>query len=430
MLLCLFCSSVLSSSSLERFISHLSSLSPSQPAVDSAHLPESCVSMMCSPQTLPPPQRRGESFPAALSRPPFSSFRQSLRLPHPFLLVTPSPRISTNMGKKEKSTKKSNENEDIKKGQKLQAILLAVSFTKYFRPISYIKPKVLVPLVNVPMLMYTIEFLAQNGIEEIFIFCVRHVEMIQQFVDQLSLPSNISVRCIFSRSCLSQGDALRELDVMGVVRSDPFVLINGDVISNMDLKKAIAFHKEKRQQDGNCIMTVVLKQIQKNAGIRSLSQDLVIAQDRHTQQLLLFDNEISKTNVKIPLEVLEAHPGLRLRTDLLDCQIDICSPELLLQFSDNFDYQVCPLPFLSCFLCFPHRPPLCSLSSLSPSLSLTLRTSASTSSGMKLSIGNLANTSIPMSSRSPPSLSMTPLLLLRVSPLPPSALERVRCSNL
>lgn len=244
------------------------------------------------------------------------------------------------MGKKEKSTKKSTDQDDIKKGQKLQAILLAVSFTKYFRPLSYIKPKVLLPLVNIPMLMYTIEFLAQNGIEEIFIFCVRHVEMIQNFVDNLSLPSNITIRCIFSKSCLSQGDALRELDVMGLIRSDPFILINGDVISNMDLQKAIAFHKERRKQDSNCIMTVVLKQIQKYSGVRALSQDLIVAQDRYTQQLLLFDNDISKKDIKIPLEILESHPGLRIRTDLLDCQIDICSPELLLQFSDNFDYQV------------------------------------------------------------------------------------------
>lgn len=73
------------------------------------------------------------------------------------------------MGKKEKSGKKGgqNENDDVKRGQKLQAILLAVSFTKYFRPLSYIKPKVLLPLVNIPMLVYTIEFLAQNGVEEV-----------------------------------------------------------------------------------------------------------------------------------------------------------------------------------------------------------------------------------------------------------------------
>ena len=33
------------------------------------------------------------------------------------------------------------------------------------------------------------------------------------------------------------------------------------------------------------------------------------------------------------------HLGLVLRTDLLDCHVDICSPELMVQFSDNFDYQ-------------------------------------------------------------------------------------------
>lgn len=77
------------------------------------------------------------------------------------------------MGKKEKTGKKGGENDDVKRDQKLQAILLAVSFTKYFRPISYIKPKVMLPLVNVPMLMYTIEFLAQNGVEEVWLsnFC-------------------------------------------------------------------------------------------------------------------------------------------------------------------------------------------------------------------------------------------------------------------
>jgi hypothetical protein len=75
------------------------------------------------------------------------------------------------MGKKDKPGKKG-ENEDVKRDQKLQAILMAVSFTKYFRPISYIKPKVMLPLVNVPMLMYTIEFLAQNGVEEVCSSCL------------------------------------------------------------------------------------------------------------------------------------------------------------------------------------------------------------------------------------------------------------------
>jgi translation initiation factor eIF-2B subunit epsilon len=57
--------------------------------------------------------------------------------------------------------------EDAKRDQKLQAILLADSFSKSFRPVTWETPKVLLPLVNVPMLEYTIEFLAQNGVEEV-----------------------------------------------------------------------------------------------------------------------------------------------------------------------------------------------------------------------------------------------------------------------
>ena len=36
---------------------------------------------------------------------------------------------------------------------------------------------------------------------------------------------------------------------MGVINSDPFILISGDVISNMDLKKAIEFHPDKNPDD-------------------------------------------------------------------------------------------------------------------------------------------------------------------------------------
>lgn len=34
---------------------------------------------------------------------------------------------------------------------------------------------------------------------------------------------------------------------------------------------------------------------------------------------------------------------VEVRSDLADSEIYICSPEVLMLFSDNFDYQVCPL---------------------------------------------------------------------------------------
>ena len=40
----------------------------------------------------------------------------------------------------------------------------------------------------------------------------------------------------------------------------------------------------------------------------------------------------------------QEHGELQLRSDLLDCHVDVCSPEVLVQLSDNFDYQVSLFP--------------------------------------------------------------------------------------
>lgn len=77
------------------------------------------------------------------------------------------PEKSHNKSKPPAATKAQSQQEDVRRDQKLQAILLADSFTTTFRPITLESPKVLLPLVNVPMIDYTMEFLTQNGIEEV-----------------------------------------------------------------------------------------------------------------------------------------------------------------------------------------------------------------------------------------------------------------------
>lgn len=150
----------------------------------------------------------------------------------------------------------------------------------------------------------------------------------------------MGVRCISSSSCSSAGDALRELDSLGVIRSDPFILISGDVISNIDLKKAISFHKEKRSADPDAVMTVALKTIRgTDAGIKSLFDDLIVGIDQKTQQILLFDDSCEKPFVNLPMEHIIQHAQVTFRMNFLDCHVDVCSPEFMLQLSDNFDYQ-------------------------------------------------------------------------------------------
>jgi hypothetical protein len=76
------------------------------------------------------------------------------------------------------------------------------------------------------------------------------------------------------------------------------------------------------------------------AAAKPVLDDLVVGIDRTSSQLLLFDDSCKKSSLKVPLEIMAEHPGLNFRSNLLDCHVDICSPELMLQFSDNFDYQV------------------------------------------------------------------------------------------
>ena len=123
----------------------------------------------------------------------------------------------------------------------LQAVVLADSFTHRFRPITLERPKTLLPLANVPMIEYTLEFLASNGVEEVFVFCCAHADQLTQYIENSawSNTAGFVVHTIVSTNCISAGEALRLIDHKHVIRSD-FILISGDTVANMDLRRAHA----------------------------------------------------------------------------------------------------------------------------------------------------------------------------------------------
>jgi translation initiation factor eIF-2B subunit epsilon len=44
---------------------------------------------------------------------------------------------------------------------------------------------VLLPLVNIPMIDYTLEFLVAGGVQEIFVFCCAHAAQISEYLKQV-----------------------------------------------------------------------------------------------------------------------------------------------------------------------------------------------------------------------------------------------------
>lgn len=232
----------------------------------------------------------------------------------------------------------------------LQAVLLADSFAQKFRPITLECPKVLLPLVNIPMIDYTLEWLASAGVEEVFVFCCAHAKQVVSYLDRSEWRSQpkFSVVVIESHDCVSAGDALRFIDQRNVVRGD-FVLVSGDTVSNMSLKEVIQAHKERRKTDKLAVMTMVLKRSKPSPithQTRLGNDELLLVIDPESKQLLYYaDGQSSRLQrgstrqVVLDRSMYIDRSSIRLYNDLQDCYIDICSPEVLLLFTDNFDYQ-------------------------------------------------------------------------------------------
>ncbi|XP_064636779.1 translation initiation factor eIF2B subunit epsilon-like [Lineus longissimus] len=240
------------------------------------------------------------------------------------------------------SKRKSSQRRDVPEQEVVfQAVVIADSFNVRFAPITKKTPRTLLPLANTPLLDYTLQFLCEAGIQKVYVYCCAHAEQIKAHIRNSkwsSKTSPCSVHTIVSEDCMSVGDALRDIDCKSLIQSD-FVLVNGDLISNLKLKGLIDKHKERRKVDKSSVMTLVFKQAPPCSQTRCQEEEVILAINTENQKLLHYEKVADQKKMNFPLEIFTENEGLQLRYDLLDCQISICSPDVPPLFSDNFDYQ-------------------------------------------------------------------------------------------
>ncbi|GAB4835383.1 hypothetical protein Ancab_000293 [Ancistrocladus abbreviatus] len=188
----------------------------------------------------------------------------------------------------------------------LQAVLLADSFATKFRPITLERPKVLLPLVNVPMIDYSLAWLESAGVEEVFVFCCAHSKQVIDYLEssQWFKQPNFSVTTIESHNSISAGDALRLVYERNVIHGD-FVLITGDTVSNISLTQALQEHKERRKKDSNAVMTMVIKKSKPSAityQSRLGTDELFVVMDPDSKQLLCYEDKADHVKGTLTLD--------------------------------------------------------------------------------------------------------------------------------
>ena len=118
----------------------------------------------------------------------------------------------------------------------MKAIILAGGRGKRLRPITDKIPKPLIIINKKPLIERTIKYLKKYGITDIIISSGYKSNLIEKFLKE---RKNFGCRIIFSteKSPLGTGGAIKK--ALRHVDEESFLVLNGDIITNIDLKKIL-----------------------------------------------------------------------------------------------------------------------------------------------------------------------------------------------
>ncbi len=137
----------------------------------------------------------------------------------------------------------------------MKAIILAAGYGDRLRPLTNHRPKVMIPIVNIPILENTIAFLSKNNIRNIMINTHYLPDNIIKYFGD---GSDRGVRIRYSHENEILGTAGGIKMVEDFLRDGTFLVINGDILIDLDLKEVIGFHQLKRS-----FITMVLREDEK-----------------------------------------------------------------------------------------------------------------------------------------------------------------------
>jgi translation initiation factor eIF-2B subunit epsilon len=135
---------------------------------------------------------------------------------------------------------------------------------------------------------------------------------------------------------------MRDLDDRALLTND-FIVVYGDVVSNLPLESALAAHKARRAQDKSAIMTMVLREADTEHRTNVHGYTPVFVLDPKKDRCLHYEQMVpGEENRRVTLsyeEILKSHQEVDIRTDLIDCGIDILTPDALALWKDYFDLE-------------------------------------------------------------------------------------------
>jgi len=122
----------------------------------------------------------------------------------------------------------------------MKAIIFAAGLGTRLKPLTDHVPKALVKLNGQPLLWHSIQFLKRWGIEEVVVNVHHFADLIIDYLNEEDFGITIHISDERDELLDTGGGLLKARNFLD--GHEPFVACNVDVISSVDLKKAIEYH--------------------------------------------------------------------------------------------------------------------------------------------------------------------------------------------
>ncbi len=147
----------------------------------------------------------------------------------------------------------------------MKAVIMAGGEGTRLRPLTSNQPKPMMPIANRPMMEHVVELLKRHGFDDIVVTVAFQANAIRTYFGN---GSEFGVRMVYATEENPLGTAGSVRNAMDELH-EPFLVISGDVVTDIDLAAVVDFHLERKG-----LATIALKAME-----NPLEFGIVIARD-------------------------------------------------------------------------------------------------------------------------------------------------------
>ena len=140
-----------------------------------------------------------------------------------------------------------------RKPDTMKAMVLAAGKGTRLFPLTGEIPKPMAPVVNIPIIEHIFGLLAEHGIGEVHVNVHHLADALVEAYGHETRTNSMTVRLSREKELMGTAGSVKCLEDCF---DDTFLVVMGDALTDVDLGKIIAFHKEK-----NALATIALRRV-------------------------------------------------------------------------------------------------------------------------------------------------------------------------